>query len=201
MDKALVKSDADFYPWNNNDDNDDQYEIDYGDVENHHHGNFHDIDDIFINDYNNSNNSNNNNDNKSNSLMSSLTSSTFLSSFLNIENNNVNMEYNNNNNDNNNNNNNNNNIIINYDVNINDTLTTTSLTDLAAGGVLSVDDGLDWHAIAVIVIVSLGTVCNILAFRTMSCPSMAFLNAYFYLKGEFCFCFESSLASCSLPNA
>ena len=43
---------------------------------------------------------------------------------------------------------------------------------------------LDWHAIIVITIVTLGTVFNILAFRVMSCPSMTFLNAYFYLKGD-----------------
>ena len=46
------------------------------------------------------------------------------------------------------------------------------------------DGVLTWHAIAVIIIVFLGTVFNILAFRVMSCPSMTFLNAYFYLKGQ-----------------
>ena len=59
---------------------------------------------------------------------------------------------------------------------------TTAMGD--AGNGYDVNDGLDWHAVTVIVIVSLGTVCNILAFRVMSSPSMAFLNAYFYLKGS-----------------
>ena len=57
-------------------------------------------------------------------------------------------------------------------------------TALTGGGDDAVEEGLDWHALTVIVIVSLGTVCNILAFRVMSSPSMAFLNAYFYLKGS-----------------